>query len=113
MTFVLVLLALALAGAPPTVQLNDNARTAGRLDRGVLTVKLVADMGTWRPNGPKGASSTVAAFGEEGPALSVPGPLIRAVEGTTVVLTIRNALASELRVSGLCAGAGPCDPEKR
>ena len=111
MTLVPLLFALASpASAPATVQLNDNARTAGRLERGVLTVELVADMGTWHPHGPKGATSTVAAFGEEGTALSVPGPLIRGVEGTTVVLTIRNALASGLRVSGLCAGAGPCNP---
>src|SRR4030095_5994164 len=48
--------------------------------------------------------------GEEGGPLSVPGPLIRAVEGTTVAMTVRNALASELRVFGLCGRAARCEP---
>src|SRR5256885_3949651 len=49
-------------------------------------------------------------FGEEGADLSAPGPLIRVREGTTIVLTLRNALASTLRVEGLCARPGPCNP---
>jgi FtsP/CotA-like multicopper oxidase with cupredoxin domain len=106
-----LLLALAsTAVATSPIQLNDSTRTAGRLDGRVLTVQLVADMGTWRPDGPKGAPLAVAAFGEDGTALSVPGPFIRGVEGTTVVVTLRNALGSELHVWGLCAGAVPCDP---
>ncbi len=40
----------------------------------------------------------------------MPGPLIRARAGTTVALTLRNALGSDLRVFGLCARPGPCDP---
>src|SRR5687768_12162185 len=101
---------LSTAGASPAIQFNDNLATAGRLEAGVLAVRLVADMGTWRPNGPEGAPLTIAAFGEDGSALSVPGPLIRGVEGTTVALSLRNALGSDLRVSGLCAGAAPCAP---
>src|SRR5688572_9062969 len=94
--FLLVVASTAIA--PPPIQSNDNARRAGWIDGGVLTVRLVAEMGTWLPNGPKGAAVSVAAFGEDGLALSVPGPLIRAVEGTTVVMTLRNALGSELRM---------------
>ena len=105
----LLLAFLSTAAAPPPIQLNDNTRSAGRLDGGVLTVDLVVDMGTWHPNGPNGPPRTVAAFGEENTALSVPGPIIRGLEGTPVVVTIRNALAVELRVSGLCAGTVPCD----
>ena len=110
MIAVALLLALvSTAAVAEPVRPNDNARTAGRLDGNVLTVQLVAEMGTWHPNGPKGAHA-VAAFGEAGAPLSVPGPLIRGVAGTNVVVTLRNALGSELRVWGLCAGAGPCDP---
>ena len=111
MIAVALLLALvSTAAVAEPVRPNDNARTAGRLDGNVLTVQLVAEMGTWHPNGPKGAPLAVAAFGEAGAPLSVPGPLIRGVAGTNVVVTLRNALGSELRVWGLCAGAGPCDP---
>ena len=109
--FSLLLLTLSSAApiAPP-IQLNDNLKTAGRLDGRVLTVRLVAEMGTWHPNGPKGRAIEIAAFGEEGAGPSAPGPLIRAVEGTTVAVTVRNPLASELRVFGLCARPGPCEP---
>jgi FtsP/CotA-like multicopper oxidase with cupredoxin domain len=106
-----LLLALGPTAIPrSTIQPNDNARTAGHLESGVLTVQLVADMGTWHPNGPKGAPLPVAAFGEDGTGLSVPGPLIRGVEDTTVVVRLRNALDSDLRVWGLCAGTAPCEP---
>jgi hypothetical protein len=98
------------ANAAPAIQFNDNLATAGRLNAGILVVRLVADMGTWRPEGPKGAPRAVAAFGEDGAALSVPGPMIRGVEETTVAMTLRNALGTELRVYGFCAGAAPCAP---
>ena len=103
----LVSMAPSAAGAVST---NDNARPAGRLDGNVLNVRLYGDVGSWRPEGPKGAPIEVAAFGEEGADLSIPGPLIRVREGTTVVLTLRNALRSELRVYGLCTRPSTCDP---
>ena len=106
----LLALASAVFASSPPIELNDNAKSVGRLDGTVLTLKLVADMGTWHPDGPKGKALDVAAFGEEGGALSVPGPLIRAVEGTTVVVSLRNALSSELRVFGLCARTPSCEP---
>ncbi len=89
---------------------NDNTLSAGRPDGDQLQVRLFADLGAWRPEGPGGASIEVAAFGEEGADLAVPGPLIRVRAGTTVVLTLRNALSAALRVNGLCArpSAAPC-----
>jgi FtsP/CotA-like multicopper oxidase with cupredoxin domain len=107
----LLLAASASATMPAAraIQLNENIRPAGRVDGNVLTIRLFADAGQWRPEGPEGAPLDVAAFGEEGGDLSVPGPLIRAREGTSVVLTLRNALESELRVSGVCARPSPCD----
>lgn len=107
------LLALAAASSPPVlkpVQPNNNLRAAGRLDGGVLALRLVADVGSWHPEGPAGPSFDVAAFGEEGADPAAPGPLIRAPEGTAVIVSLRNALTSELRVWGLCQGRGPCDP---
>jgi FtsP/CotA-like multicopper oxidase with cupredoxin domain len=92
------------------VSANDNTRPAGRLDGDVLNVRLFAGVGSWRPEGPKGAPIEIAAFGEEGADLSIPGPLIRVREGTTVVLTLRNALGSALRVNGLCTRPSTCEP---
>jgi FtsP/CotA-like multicopper oxidase with cupredoxin domain len=98
------------APALPAVESNANQHPAGRLAGSDLTVRLVAGVGTWRPEGARGAAIDVAAFGEEGRGLSTPGPLIRAREGTTVVVSIRNSLASPLTVHGLCARPAACDP---
>ena len=95
------------AGAVST---NDNTRPAGRLEGDVLNVRLYAGVGSWRPEGPQGTPIEIAAFGEEGADLSIPGPLIRVREGTTVVLTLRNTLGSALRVNGLCTRPSTCDP---
>jgi FtsP/CotA-like multicopper oxidase with cupredoxin domain len=103
-------LAAMVPSAAGAVSTNDNRRPAGRVEENVLNVRLYAGVGGWRPEGPKGAPIEIAAFGEEGGDLSIPGPLIRVREGTTVALTLRNALGSALRVNGLCARPGRCDP---
>jgi FtsP/CotA-like multicopper oxidase with cupredoxin domain len=92
------------------VSTNDNTRPAGRLEENVLNVRLYAGVGGWRPEGPQGAPIEIAAFGEEGADLSIPGPLIRVRDGTTVALTLRNALGSALRVNGLCTRPSSCEP---
>jgi len=56
--------------AARVVRPNDNTRPAGRLNGAELTLRLVADVGTWRPSGPAGAPVDVAAFGEDGGELS-------------------------------------------
>jgi FtsP/CotA-like multicopper oxidase with cupredoxin domain len=89
---------------------NDNLQSAGRLEGTVLTARLYAATGAWRPKGPTGPAIEIAAFGEEGRGLSTPGPLIRARVGTTVSVSLRNDLDSPLRVYGLCAKPGPCEP---
>lgn len=104
------LLSLAPLTAAGAVSINDNTRAAGRLEGSVLNVRLFADVGSWRPEGPQGAPIEIAAFGEEGADPSIPGPLIRVREGTTVVLTLRNTLGSALRVNGLCTRPSTCEP---
>ena len=101
---------VSMAPSAGAVSTNDNRRPAGRLEGDVLNVRLFAGVGSWRPEGPQGAPIEIAAFGEEGTDPSIPGPLIRVREGTTVVLTLRNALGSALRVTGLCARPGNCEP---
>ncbi|HEV8725701.1 MAG TPA: multicopper oxidase domain-containing protein, partial [Candidatus Binatia bacterium] len=96
--------------AAGAVSTNDNRHPAGRLEENVLNVRLYAGVGSWRPEGPQGAPIEIAAFGEEGADLAIPGPLIRVREGTTVALTLRNALRSALRVNGLCARPSTCEP---
>ena len=116
MASILILSSSAQAGGAirdrlDTIGVNDNTRPAGVADRGTVTIRLRAATGQWRPEGPDGAALTVDAFGEEGAALSVPAPLIRVTEGTTVDVSIRNDLGVALRVHGLCArDGGACAP---
>ena len=93
------------------VVVNDNTRPAGVLRDGTLTLRLRAAAGRWQPEGPDGPALTVDAFGEEGADLNVPAPLIRVTEGVTIAVSIRNQLATTLRVHGLCARDGnACAP---
>ena len=101
-----VLLAGALALLPsivrashddlPTIAPNDNRTPAGRVEGGVLTVRLEARDGAWEPDGPDGPRLHVAAFAEPGGPLQTPGPLVRVAVGTTVRALVRNSLAVPL-----------------
>ena len=96
---------------PPSVQPNDNRRSAGTLVEGTLTLKLRAAVGVWSPEGETGPALRVEAFGEESGPLTAPSPLIRVPEGTEIVASVRNDLDAPLRVHGLCARDGaPCAP---
>ena len=93
------------------VAVNDNTHAAGTADEDVVTVRLRAAVGVWRPEGDGGPTLRVEALGEQGKALMVPAPLLRVVEGTTLVVSVRNDLPSPLRVHGLCARDGAaCAP---
>jgi FtsP/CotA-like multicopper oxidase with cupredoxin domain len=58
-------------------------------------------LGTWRPEGETGPGLDIAAFGEVGRALQVPGPLIRVPAGTEIRVSLHNSLARRLVVRGL------------
>jgi FtsP/CotA-like multicopper oxidase with cupredoxin domain len=99
--------------APPVerVSVNDNTQAAGTADGDVVTVRLRAAAGHWRPEGDGGPTLRVEALGEAGKPLMVPAPLLRVVEGTTLVVSVRNDLKAPLRVHGLCArDGGACAP---
>jgi FtsP/CotA-like multicopper oxidase with cupredoxin domain len=100
----------AASGAVPgMVQPNDNRRPAGSLRGDTLTLALRAAAGRWQPEGAAGPALEIEAFGEIGKALTVPAPLIRVVEGTEIVASVRNDLDAALVVHGLCARDGsPC-----
>lgn len=89
-----------------TVEANDNRRPAGRLRNGVLTVRLEARNGLWEPEDEDGPKLPVAAFAEEGRALSTPGPLLRVQAGTDVRVTIRNRLEVPMWLHGMGATRG-------
>ena len=94
-----------------SVEANDNQRPAGTLENGTLTLALRAGVGAWKPEGPAGPALQIEALGEVSSSLTVPGPLIRVVEGTVIVASIRNELDTPLTVHGLCARDGtPCAP---
>ena len=85
----------------PGVVPNDNLHSAGAVSSGVLDVRLVVDRGGWHPEGPDSPELEVAAFGQEGGRLQVPGPMIRVAANTQIIVTIRNRLAEPLFVHGL------------
>lgn len=77
---------------------------------GVHRVVLEAREVEWRPWGSDRPSLRANAFVEEGSRPRVPGPLIRVPAGTTVEVTLRNALPRPLMVRGLNARPGPGAP---
>ena len=79
---------------------NDNRVPAGFFDGRVLHVSLVAQWGTFYPEG-SGVGLDVAAFGEEGKGLQTPGPLIRVPAGTEIVASVRNAMDRPFVLRGL------------
>jgi FtsP/CotA-like multicopper oxidase with cupredoxin domain len=89
----------------PSVQpihANDNRHPAGRLERGVLTLRLEARLGLWHPEAEDGFGLEVQAFGEAGKPLQNPGPLIRVPERTEIRASVRNAIpGATLVVHGL------------
>ncbi len=89
----LMLLPTGSAIAPSRVTPNDNRQPAGRLENGVLTLRLEVRLGEWFPQDEAGPSVTVPVFAEEGKAPQVPGPLIRVPAGTILDITVTNQLA--------------------
>ena len=105
-TLLAVTQAFAPAVAPvvePVVP-NDNRAAAGIIRANVLTVRLEAKLGAWRPDLDVDSAVTVQTFAEEGGAPRIPGPLLRVTQGMEVVATLRNSLAEPLFVRGLRGG---------
>jgi manganese oxidase len=98
-----------LANNPDPISANQNRAPAGVLRNGVLTLKLEARVGMWRPQADIGGGVAVAAFGEVGKALQIPGPLVRTRAGTRIKVSLHNRLAETLVVYGLHARPGSED----
>jgi FtsP/CotA-like multicopper oxidase with cupredoxin domain len=74
----------------PRIATHDNLEAAGKLEGGVLTLRLEIREGDWRPDADDGPSMPMLAFAEEGKNPSIPGPMIRVPQGTTVHVSIKN-----------------------
>jgi manganese oxidase len=96
-----------LRAALPRIEPNPNLSPAGQLRDGVLTLRLEIREGDWYPEADTAPAAVVQAFGEEGRALQIPGPLIRVPAGTEVRATVRNMLAKgPAKLYGLYARPG-------
>lgn len=91
----------------PAAVANDNRSPAGSLREGVLTIHLEARPASWYAEEADGPGLPVYAFAEEGRQPQIPGPLIRAPEGTEVRATLRNSIpGSQLVLHGLHSRPG-------
>jgi len=94
--FVLTLLSTSGAGLAqfspevPSAMTHDNLQPAGEFANGVQTLRLEIREANWHPDSDGGPALPVLAFGEEGKSPSVPGPLIRVVQGTRVHVSVKN-----------------------
>lgn len=84
----------------PVAQANDNRSPAGRMLGDTLVLRLVVSRVAWYIHTEHDPALTVLAFGEEGHAPSIPGPLLRVRAGTPMHVTVRNPLADSLIVHG-------------
>jgi FtsP/CotA-like multicopper oxidase with cupredoxin domain len=90
--------------ALPVVTANDNRAPAGILKNDTLQIHLVVRMARWYPEAPEGPFVDLPVFAEVGMPPSIPGPLIRVPEGTTIVASVRNELSdSTVWVSALAS----------
>jgi FtsP/CotA-like multicopper oxidase with cupredoxin domain len=89
------------AATAPQAASNDNRLVAGSLRDGVLSLRIVATLAAWHPEGKQGCALQVHAFAEEGKPAQIPGPLIRVRSGTEVRVVVRNALGKTLWMRGL------------
>ncbi|HUF24571.1 MAG TPA: multicopper oxidase domain-containing protein [Vicinamibacterales bacterium] len=99
----------AAAAAQPALPIaahNDNRRPAGTLRDGTLLLRLEAVMARWLPEGPAGPARDVQVFAEDGRAAEVPGPLIRVPAGTDLRVSVRNRLATPLKLRGMMEHPG-------
>ena len=94
------------------IETNDNTKAAGALRDGVLTIRLELRQGEWHPDGESKPGIIVRAFAEAGKPAQIPGPLIRAPEGTAIHAFVRNPLSrgtlvvQGLSTRGIAAPAG-------
>ncbi len=93
--------AAAAQSALPVARWNDNDRPAGRMESGVLTLRLEVVRARWHYLGEDKPAAEIVAFREAGGEPESPGPLIRAPLGTPIDVTVHNPLDATLVIHGL------------
>jgi FtsP/CotA-like multicopper oxidase with cupredoxin domain len=81
------------AGTDARILANDNRAPAGTMRHDTLVLQLEVRRGRWFPTADSGPSQPVLAFGEAGKPLTIPGPLVRAPQGTPIRIVVRNTLS--------------------
>ncbi len=76
----------------PAVVPNDNRIPAGTRAGNVVRLDLEARLAGWRPDLDVDSAVTVQVFAEAGGKPSIPGPLLRALQGSEIHVTIRNVI---------------------
>lgn len=84
----------------PAALPNDNRTPAGTIQGNALDVRLTVREAGWYPEGETGCGILAFAFAEEGRAPSIPGPLVRVRVGADVRASVRNELATAIRIVG-------------
>jgi FtsP/CotA-like multicopper oxidase with cupredoxin domain len=85
----------------PIAAANNGTMPAGVVFADTLDVQLDIRVATLLPEGDEGARLDVVTFGESGIGPSVPGPLVRAPAGTTVLARVCNTLPDTVWLVGL------------
>ena len=85
-------------GPPELAVPNDNRFAAGSLIGDTLEIHLEARPVRWQPEGPNSHIVPAFAFAERGQEATIPGPLIRVPEGTSVDVTITNLIPQGLPI---------------
>lgn len=85
----------------PTIVANDNRTPDGKLQNGILELRLELREGIWYPEAEGGGHRDGYGFAEEGKAPQSPGPLIRVPEGTQIRIRVHNTLALAAKIYGL------------
>ena len=91
--------ATAVAGAAandapelPRIVTHDNTQASGKVEDGVLTLRLEIREGEWHPDADDGPGMPILAFAEEGKSPSIPGPMIRVPQGTRIKVSVKNTI---------------------
>lgn len=88
---------VAQSGAPVAIVANQNRTPAGKLESGVLNVQLEIVQGGWHAEAEDGPRLNLQAFGEAGHPAQIPGPLLRAPQGTTIHVTVANKVNTKVK----------------
>jgi FtsP/CotA-like multicopper oxidase with cupredoxin domain len=97
------------ASSVERLETHSNQTPSGSFSDGELFIALEVREGEWFPEDEKGPSVKIYALGERGKPATVPGPMIRVPEGTSIHVQIRNRLAVEVTVHGMHSRPGKAE----